>query len=108
MQMERMVSREQSLRIIYSHALRSETSGYIGADTTAGFYTATVRPTALYGEGDFQMVEPIIRALEDGQTNIWMGDNKISMDVVYVGHGLCHVSQLMRTLMTVDSCQIRD
>ncbi|TVY93828.1 Sterol-4-alpha-carboxylate 3-dehydrogenase, decarboxylating [Lachnellula willkommii] len=51
-----------------------------------GFYTATIRPTALYGEGDFQMVEPVIRALEDGQTNIWMGYNDIDMDVVYVGH----------------------
>jgi sterol-4alpha-carboxylate 3-dehydrogenase (decarboxylating) len=40
----------------------------------------------LYGEGDFQMVEPVIRALEDGQTNIWMGYNDIDMDVVYVGH----------------------
>ncbi|TVY84710.1 Sterol-4-alpha-carboxylate 3-dehydrogenase [Lachnellula suecica] len=45
-----------------------------------------VRPTALYGERDFQFVEPVIRALEDGQTNIWMGYDDIDMDVVYVGH----------------------
>ncbi|TVY23083.1 Sterol-4-alpha-carboxylate 3-dehydrogenase,decarboxylating [Lachnellula hyalina] len=51
-----------------------------------GFYTATIRPTALYGEGDFQFVVPVIGALEDGQTNIWMGYNDINMDVVYVGH----------------------
>jgi sterol-4alpha-carboxylate 3-dehydrogenase (decarboxylating) len=32
------------------------------------------------------MVAPVIKVLEDGQTNIWMGYNDIDMDVVYVGH----------------------
>ncbi|EHL01714.1 putative Sterol-4-alpha-carboxylate 3-dehydrogenase, decarboxylating [Glarea lozoyensis 74030] len=51
-----------------------------------GILTACIRPTALYGEGDTQMVGPVVKVLEDGQTNIWMGYNDIDMDVVYVGH----------------------
>ncbi|KUJ09552.1 NAD(P)-binding protein [Mollisia scopiformis] len=51
-----------------------------------GIRTCTIRPTALYGEGDGQMVGPVIKALEDGQTTIWTGYNDIDMDVVYVGH----------------------
>jgi sterol-4alpha-carboxylate 3-dehydrogenase (decarboxylating) len=51
-----------------------------------GILTACIRPTALYGEGDTQMVGPIVKVLEDGQTHIWMGYNDVDMDVVYVGH----------------------
>ncbi|PMD51360.1 putative sterol-4-alpha-carboxylate 3-dehydrogenase, decarboxylating [Hyaloscypha bicolor E] len=51
-----------------------------------GIRTCTVRPTALYGEGDFQNVVPTMQALEDGNHKIWMGYNDIFMDVVYVGH----------------------
>lgn len=51
-----------------------------------GIRTCCIRPTALYGEGDGQMIGPVIQALENGQTNIWMGYNDIEMDVVYVGH----------------------
>ncbi|PVH81406.1 putative sterol-4-alpha-carboxylate 3-dehydrogenase, decarboxylating [Cadophora sp. DSE1049] len=51
-----------------------------------GIRTCCIRPTALYGEGDGQMVGPVINALEAGQTSIWMGYNDIDMDVVYVGH----------------------
>jgi sterol-4alpha-carboxylate 3-dehydrogenase (decarboxylating) len=48
--------------------------------------TCTIRPTALYGEGDFQNVVPTMQALEDGNHKVWMGYNDIFMDVVYVGH----------------------
>ncbi|KAG4416011.1 hypothetical protein IFR04_010836 [Cadophora malorum] len=51
-----------------------------------GIRTCCIRPTALYGEGDGQMIGPVIDALEAGQTGIWMGYNDIDMDVVYVGH----------------------
>ncbi|CZT11412.1 hypothetical protein WAI453_004524 [Rhynchosporium graminicola] len=51
-----------------------------------GIRTCTIRPTALYGEGDGQMIGPVIDALEAGQTRVWMGYNDIEMDVVYVGH----------------------
>jgi sterol-4alpha-carboxylate 3-dehydrogenase (decarboxylating) len=51
-----------------------------------GIRTCTVRPTALYGEGDVQSMPVVIKILEDGNTNVWMGYNDIYMDVVYVGH----------------------
>jgi sterol-4alpha-carboxylate 3-dehydrogenase (decarboxylating) len=51
-----------------------------------GIRTCTIRPTALYGEGDFQNVVPTMQALEDGNHKVWMGYNDIFMDVVYVGH----------------------
>lgn len=37
-------------------------------------------------EGDAQMIAPVIRVLEAGQTNVWLGYNDTLMDVVYVGH----------------------
>lgn len=56
------------------------------ANRKHGIHTFTIRPTAFYGEGDFQMVEPTIRALEDGVQSLWPGYNDAWMDVVYVGH----------------------
>jgi sterol-4alpha-carboxylate 3-dehydrogenase (decarboxylating) len=56
------------------------------ANKRNGIRTACIRPTAMYGEGDRQMVGNMIEVLKDGQTNVWMGYNDIEMDVVYVGH----------------------
>ncbi|KAI9051962.1 hypothetical protein LZ554_004217 [Drepanopeziza brunnea f. sp. 'monogermtubi'] len=56
------------------------------ANGKGGILTCTIRPTALYGEGDGQMVGPVIQALEDGYTGMWTGYNDAEMDVVYVGH----------------------
>jgi sterol-4alpha-carboxylate 3-dehydrogenase (decarboxylating) len=58
----------------------------LAANRQNGIRTACVRPTALYGEGDEQMIIPTLDVLKNGQTNIWMGYNDIEMDVVYVGH----------------------
>lgn len=51
-----------------------------------GMRTATIRPTAMYGEGDRQMIGNTLNVLNDGQTNVWLGYNDIDMDVVYIGH----------------------
>ena len=48
--------------------------------------TATIRPTAMYGEGDKQMIGEPLRVLANGQQNVWLGYNKTDPDVVYVGH----------------------
>ncbi|OWP05231.1 hypothetical protein B2J93_7973 [Marssonina coronariae] len=57
-----------------------------------GIRTCCIRPTALYGEGDGQMIGPVIKALENGNTGVWMGYNDIEMDVVYVGHvAIAHI-----------------
>lgn len=58
----------------------------LDANRQNGIRTACIRPTALYGEGDEQMIIPTLDVLRNGQTNIWMGYNDIEMDVVYVGH----------------------
>jgi sterol-4alpha-carboxylate 3-dehydrogenase (decarboxylating) len=58
----------------------------LAANRKNGIRTACVRPTALYGENDEQMIIPTLNVLKEGQTNMWMGYNDIEMDVVYVGH----------------------
>jgi sterol-4alpha-carboxylate 3-dehydrogenase (decarboxylating) len=58
----------------------------LDANRQNGIRTACVRPTALYGERDEQMIIPTLNVLKHGQTHIWMGYNDIDMDVVYVGH----------------------
>ncbi|KAH0536020.1 hypothetical protein FGG08_007087 [Glutinoglossum americanum] len=58
----------------------------LDANDQNGIRTACIRPTAMYGEGDRQMIGNTLNVLKNGQTNIWMGYNDIEMDVVYVGH----------------------
>lgn len=58
----------------------------INSNDPAGVRTATIRPTAMYGEGDKQMIGEPLRVLKNGQQNIWLGYNKTDLDVVYVGH----------------------
>lgn len=58
----------------------------LNANDRNGIRTACIRPTAMYGEGDRQMIGNTIDVLKNGQTNIWLGYNDIEMDVVYVGH----------------------
>jgi sterol-4alpha-carboxylate 3-dehydrogenase (decarboxylating) len=56
------------------------------ANDRNGIRTACIRPTAMYGEGDRQMIGNTLNVLKDGQTNVWLGYNDIEMDVVYIGH----------------------
>ena len=56
------------------------------ANDRNGMRTATIRPTAMYGEGDRQMIGNTLDVLNDGQTNVWLGYNDVEMDVVYIGH----------------------
>jgi len=50
-----------------------------------GMRTATIRPTAMYGEGDQQMIANLLNVHRTGQSNVWLGDNTALMDSVYVG-----------------------
>ncbi|KAK0649909.1 sterol-4-alpha-carboxylate 3-dehydrogenase [Cercophora newfieldiana] len=50
-----------------------------------GIRTATIRPTAMYGEGDQQMIANLLSVHRAGQQNVWLGDNTALMDSVYVG-----------------------
>ncbi|KAM7194029.1 NAD(P)-binding protein [Naviculisporaceae sp. PSN 640] len=49
------------------------------------FLTATIRPTAMYGEGDTQMIANLLNVLRTGQQTVWLGSNTALMDSVYVG-----------------------
>jgi len=57
----------------------------LAANDRAGVRTATIRPTAMYGEGDRQMVGNLLNVLREGQQTVWLGDNTALMDSVYVG-----------------------
>ncbi|KAK5658000.1 hypothetical protein OQA88_2554 [Cercophora sp. LCS_1] len=50
-----------------------------------GIRTATIRPTAMYGEGDQQMIANLLDVHRTQQQTVWLGDNTALMDSVYVG-----------------------
>ena len=50
-----------------------------------GMRTATIRPTAMYGEGDRQMIANLLDVHRQGNQTVWLGDNTALMDSVYVG-----------------------
>lgn len=54
----------------------------LGANGKYGIHTATIRPTAMYGEGDRQMVGNVLDALRNKQQTVWLGDNTAEMDSV--------------------------
>jgi sterol-4alpha-carboxylate 3-dehydrogenase (decarboxylating) len=58
----------------------------LDANDPHGMRTCTIRPTAMYGEGDRQMIGHTLNVLEARQTNVWLGYNNVLMDTVYVGH----------------------
>ncbi|KAK4448684.1 NAD(P)-binding protein [Podospora aff. communis PSN243] len=49
-----------------------------------GMRTATIRPTAMYGEGDQQMIANLLNVKRTGRQNVWLGNNTALMDCVYV------------------------
>ena len=51
----------------------------------SGIRTATIRPTAMYGEGDQQMIRNLLDVYRTKQHTVWLGDNTALMDSVYVG-----------------------
>ncbi|KAK3312067.1 hypothetical protein B0H66DRAFT_457766, partial [Apodospora peruviana] len=55
------------------------------ADTPGGMRTVTIRPTAMYGEGDQQMIANLLEVKRTNQHTVWLGDNTALMDSVYVG-----------------------
>ncbi|KAK3937972.1 NAD(P)-binding protein [Diplogelasinospora grovesii] len=57
----------------------------LGANDPNGMRTATIRPTAMYGEGDQQMIANLLEVHRTNQQTVWLGDNTALMDSVYVG-----------------------
>ncbi len=48
--------------------------------------TAVLRPSAIVGEGDEQVVPALLRALDQGMARIQLGDGKSLFDFVYAGN----------------------
>ncbi|KAI9792803.1 MAG: erg26, C-3 sterol dehydrogenase [Peltula sp. TS41687] len=53
-------------------------------EKTTGLRTACIRPGGIFGEGDYQVIPPILEALERGQVHVQMGSNTTRFDLVYV------------------------
>lgn len=51
-----------------------------------GIMTVCIRPTAMYGDRDGQMMPPVLKIAGTMQRFFWFGDNTNDMDVVYVGN----------------------
>ncbi|KAF1951870.1 C-3 sterol dehydrogenase/C-4 decarboxylase family protein [Byssothecium circinans] len=54
--------------------------------TPANFLTCAIRPAGIFGEGDVQVLPPIITAYWKGQTKFQVGDNENLFDFTYVGN----------------------
>ncbi|KAI9778059.1 MAG: erg26, C-3 sterol dehydrogenase, partial [Peltula sp. TS41687] len=50
-------------------------------DRTTGLRTACIRPGGIFGEGDYQVIPPILEALERGQVHVQMGSNTTRFDL---------------------------
>ena len=48
--------------------------------------TAAIRPAGIFGEGDVQLVPPMLKAFEKGQTKFQLGDGDNLFDFTYVGN----------------------
>ncbi|KAF1808956.1 C-3 sterol dehydrogenase/C-4 decarboxylase-like protein [Eremomyces bilateralis CBS 781.70] len=66
-----------------------------------GFLTAAIRPAAIFGEGDVQLIPPMMHASRAGQSKVQIGDNTNLFDYTYVGNvahaHLLAASALLRT-----------
>lgn len=52
--------------------------------TPATFLTCAIRPAGIFGEGDIQLLPPMIGAYKKGQTKFQVGDNSNLFDFTYV------------------------
>ncbi|KAI9758224.1 MAG: erg26, C-3 sterol dehydrogenase [Lichina confinis] len=54
------------------------------ANDATGLRTASLRPGGIFGEGEYQVIPPILAALKRGQTNVQMGSSTTRFDMVDV------------------------
>ncbi|KAF2729680.1 hypothetical protein EJ04DRAFT_580467 [Polyplosphaeria fusca] len=76
--------------------------------TPSGFLTCAIRPAGIFGEGDVQLLPPIVHAYWNKQTRFQIGPNENLFDFTYVGnvaHGhllalqaLLHSHKIMPTV----------
>jgi sterol-4alpha-carboxylate 3-dehydrogenase (decarboxylating) len=83
----------ESKAIAEEHVLDANRSG-----PTGRFLTATIRPAGIFGEGDIQMVPPMMDLLFDGKTKFQVGKNENLFDFTYVGN-IAHAHLLAADLL---------
>lgn len=58
----------------------------LAANGQGGLRTCTIRPSAIFGPGDRQLIPGMIEVCERGQHRFQIGDNTSLMDFTYVGN----------------------
>lgn len=76
--------------------------------TPSSFLTCAIRPAGIFGEGDVQLLPPMISAFRNGQTKFQVGENVNLFDFTYVenvayGHllavqALLHTHRMLPTI----------
>lgn len=55
-------------------------------DPSKNFFTCAIRPAAIFGEGDVQLLPPMVKAAKSGQSRFQLGANDNMFDFTYVGN----------------------
>ncbi|MCJ1257349.1 erg26, C-3 sterol dehydrogenase [Lignoscripta atroalba] len=72
---------------IYSHTKGVAEDLVLAANRKhGGMLTAAIRPAGIFGEGDVQMLPPMLKVYETGKTKFQLGNNENMFDFTYVGN----------------------
>ena len=58
----------------------------LAANNPPQLYTAVLRPSGIFGEGDTQVIPGLLNGLDQGMARIQLGDGTSNFDFVYVGN----------------------
>lgn len=71
----------------YSHTKGIADNLVLAANRTQGnMLTVSLRPSAMFGEGDVQMLPGVLKVYESGKTHLQLGNNQKYFDFTYVGN----------------------
>jgi sterol-4alpha-carboxylate 3-dehydrogenase (decarboxylating) len=54
--------------------------------SSKSFLTCAIRPAGIFGEGDVQVLPPMVKAAKEGQSRFQLGANENMFDFTYVGN----------------------
>lgn len=75
------------LQTEYYSLTKAEAEGLVlAANRPTSFLTTSLRPAGIYGEGDVQILPPILAVYRNGQTGFQLGPNTNLFDFTYVGN----------------------
>lgn len=81
------VLRSPQQREIYAHTKGIAEDLVLAANRKYdSMLTVSIRPAGIFGEGDNQMLPPMLNAYETGKTKFQLGDNTNLFDFTYVGN----------------------